>query len=622
MTISRWWQRWAMQILTCGGIASGLLQPLARAAELDVNLVVNAGFEDVDTNVTAGQYNAPRIAGWSTTANGLFAYSHDGSGGVPDFANGGPLATGGSYYFSPNASTPDITAAGQAFQVVDLSQGDAAARIAQGQAAFSLRGAFSSYASDGDRGALQVDFLDGNSGVLASARIGDRNPTAWSEHGISGAIPAGTTAARVSLLSSAVAGGPDGYIDQVDFRVSDASLRDPNTLRVMTFNVWSGENSAAGRERLEQIIRASNADVVGLQEMGASQGQAIADALGFHYHQQSSGGIQILSRFPVVGQSPANLGAQIELAPGRNVWLFNAHLAAYPYQPYDLRDGTLPQDEAAVIAAANAARGSQVTSYLNDMQGALQSSLPVFLTGDFNEPSHLDWTQEAADATPREFDLAVQYPTSHRIASSGLIDSVRQLRPDVVNDPAYTWTPGYPPPNLEANEVYDRIDIVYHRGAGIVPIEVVNIGFDINDGSTDMAVAGYNSDHRAVVVTYTIPDSCFLLGDFNGDCQLDSLDWQILRDNQHVSLIGFTPQEAYLRGDLNGDLANNHADFVLFKSEFERVNGQGSFATMLTAVPELPSSHLVIYTVGLAVAQVFRLHHQAHSQPKSTRTSR
>jgi len=44
--------------------------------------------------------------------------------------------------------------------------------------------------------------------------------------------------------------------------------------------------------------------------------------------------------------------------------------------------------------------------------------------------------------------------------------------------------------------------------------------------------------------------------------------------------------EAYGSGDLNRDLANNHADFVLFKNAFTEANGPGSFAAMLTGVSE------------------------------------
>jgi endonuclease/exonuclease/phosphatase family metal-dependent hydrolase len=380
-----------------------------------------------------------------------------------------------------------------------------------------------------------------------------------------------------------------------------AGAQPVETLRVMTFNVWTGEGSAAGRSKLVEIIQAAEADIVGLQEVANNAGQEMASTLGFHYHQQSASDIQILSRYPIVGQSPANLGARIELTPGQHVWLFNAHLAAYPYQPYDLRDGSLPQEESAVIAAANAARGSQVTNYLSDMTTALASGDPVFFTGDFNEPSHLDWTQAAAAATARPFDLKVEYPASKRITAAGMTDSFRAVRPDEVNDTAYTWTPGYPPPNLTSDEVHDRIDLIYHRGPGVLATGASTLGLDAGDPNTDIGVPGYNADHRAVVVAFELPPTCSVPGDFDENCALDADDWAQFRGGQHADLTGLTPQAAYQMGDLNGDFLNNHADFVLFKDLFERVHGPGSLASMLARVPE-PSTAALLPLIVLGWA--------------------
>lgn len=357
------------------------------------------------------------------------------------------------------------------------------------------------------------------------------------------------------------------------------------SIRVMTFNVWSGESTAAGRNKLVQIIQAADADIVGIQELDASTLPSIASALGFHYRQQSGGDIQVLSRFPIETLSSSGLGARIRTGTDQQIWLFNAHLAPYPYQPYDLRDGILPQSEAAVIAAAASARGGQVTSYLNDMNGALASLGPVFFTGDFNEPSHLDWTQEAADATPRPFDLKVAYPASSRITARGMVDSLREVRPDEVLDTAYTWTPGYPPPQLDPDEVHDRIDIVYHKGVGVTPTGAWTVGLDANDGNTDIAVPGYNADHRAVVVEYELPE-CALFADLNLDCQFDVEDWMAFRSGQLLDMSGFTPEQAYLHGDLNGDFQNNHPDFLIFRDTYDARNGPGAFNAMLAGLPE------------------------------------
>ncbi len=288
-------------------------------------------------------------------------------------------------------------------------------------------------------------------------------------------------------------------------------------LRIMTFNVWTGEGSSTGREIIADVIRASGADIVGLQEVDNAAGKQIAEALDYHYLQQSGSDTQIISRFPILERTRRVWGSRIEITPGHDIWLFNAHLAAYPYQPYDLRDRTLAQEESAVIAAANSARGGQLTAMLRDLDdsGALGSGDPVFVTGDFNEPSHLDWTQAAADATDRPYDLKVEYPTSQRITEKGLVDSFRAVRPvepvPGVFDFGYTWTPGYPPPNVTANEVHDRIDILYHRdGANqpVIPTAAFTLGPTVDRDSdpsmTDLPVPAYNADHRAVVVEYGV----------------------------------------------------------------------------------------------------------------------
>jgi len=354
-----------------------------------------------------------------------------------------------------------------------------------------------------------------------------------------------------------------------------------SSLKVLSFNVWSGEGTAAGRDKLREIMQTSGADIIGVQELDNAAGVSIAAAMGFHYYQQSGGDIQVISRYPITSSASGNLGVKIELSPGQNIWLFNAHLAAYPYQPYDLRDGALPMNEAAVIAAADSARGGGTTSYLNSMASALSSGAPIFFTGDFNEPSHLDWTAAAAAATSRPYDLKVEYPTSKRIVDAGMTDSFRAIYPDEVAKPGYTWTPGYPYPTLDSDEVHDRIDVIYHRGRGVTATAAATIGPVDGNPNTDIAVAGYNADHRAVLATYSLS----LAGDFDANGLIDVADWAILRANQHADLTGLSSDAAWRRGDLNGDFLNDFTDFAQFKTMFDGVNGAGAFAAML-AVPE------------------------------------
>lgn len=272
-------------------------------------------------------------------------------------------------------------------------------------------------------------------------------------------------------------------------------------LRVLSWNIWTADSNYA---KINEVIQTTGADVIGFQELGgvSSVVNSLETATGEDWHSHG----MIVSRYPIVNTSGG--GALLQITPDQTAWVFNIHFSAYPYQPYDLRDGNLAQNEAAVIAAAESARGSQATSLVNAItnSGAMTSGVPIFVTGDFNEPSHLDWTQAAANATARPYDLKVEYPASKKMANLGLTDTYRAVWPNEITRKGYTWTPGTPPPSNSSNEVHDRIDFVYYWGPNVLPIGAVTVGFDANNPNTDIAITGYPSDHRAVLGTFNISE--------------------------------------------------------------------------------------------------------------------
>ena len=273
-------------------------------------------------------------------------------------------------------------------------------------------------------------------------------------------------------------------------------------LRVLSWNIWSADANYA---KINEVIQTTGADVIGFQELGrvGSVVSSLETATGEDWHSHG----MIISRFPIIGTS--GLGALIQITPEQTAWVFNVHFAPYPYQPYDLRDGRLAQNEAVVVAAAESVRGGQVDSLVTAItnNGAMDAGVPVFVTGDFNEPSHLDWTQEAADATARPYDLKVEYPTSKKMTTLGLGDAFRTVWPDEVARTGYTWTPGTPPPNVGTTEVHDRIDFVYYWGTGVTAIGAVTVGIDDTNPNTDIAITRYPSDHRAVLGTFFLPEA-------------------------------------------------------------------------------------------------------------------
>jgi hypothetical protein len=210
-------------------VAAGLLAPTTlNAANLDTNLIVNPGFENVDLN-SVSYSNAPQILDWGGEIPG-FAYSHDLSGEmVPDFANGGPLASGGHWYFSPG-NGGNRTLANALTQNIDVSTGPTAAVIAAENARYSLSAFFSTYGEQADRAFLRADFLgdmDSHLGdTLISTPEGPPLQT-WTQFSTSGAVPVGTRTVRLSSWGEVFAGSegsPDGYQDNLDFRILAAGI--------------------------------------------------------------------------------------------------------------------------------------------------------------------------------------------------------------------------------------------------------------------------------------------------------------------------------------------------------------------------------------------------------------
>jgi endonuclease/exonuclease/phosphatase family metal-dependent hydrolase len=246
-----------------------------------------------------------------------------------------------------------------------------------------------------------------------------------------------------------------------------------------------------GITNIAEVIRRDGADLGGLQEIAGypSSLSQLATNLGFHYRP----GISIVSRYPILASAVSannetQSGATIELSPGQRVHLFNCHLAAYPYGPYYWRDG---QSSNAIIALEGSARLPALNHLLATMAPHLAGDDPVFLTGDFNAPSHLDYA-------------AFPWPTSVAVINAGLLDSYRLMRPTNRTFPpdfsfteaGITWTPdGF---QHDPNDVFDRIDFVYFSGGDEIAVTA----------STDLdsrnSVNPWPSDHRAVISTVTL----------------------------------------------------------------------------------------------------------------------
>ena len=307
-------------------------------------------------------------------------------------------------------------------------------------------------------------------------------------------------------------------------------------LIVLSYNIyWGGYRQPL--ENTIEVIRKSGADLVGIQENVnreyEDQTTEIAKALGFSYvhhaildsmEKNGGGGNKLrarwiqqagqstLSRHPITAQSPGGSGIQVELPSGHLLWMFNTHLWHYPYVPYQFLnicyhgeeaiDPNAPDAELQAILSARIGHETEITKVLWDIKSVLPKGEPVFLTGDFNEPSHLDWTEESARAGIHP--LKVDFPTSRQVTEAGLKDAFREYYPDPVTVPGFTWPAGTysETPDSSIADPEDRIDFVYFSGTNVKLKNVQRLGEAAE--TSDIVLPDYPSDHRAVLATFEL----------------------------------------------------------------------------------------------------------------------
>lgn len=261
-------------------------------------------------------------------------------------------------------------------------------------------------------------------------------------------------------------------------------------LRVMTFNIWLG-GELVNFGKVVEAIEESNADIVGLQEATGNT-RRLAKELGWYASER----LQIISRFPLI-DPPGVDGYYVlaQIAPGEVIAVANVHLPSDPYGPYLVRDGSTLEE---VLQNERDTRMPMLGPVLTKLSELEQTGMPILLTGDFNSPSHLDWT-EALTEVREEVKYPVAWPVTVAVENAGFIDTYRTARPDPNNEPGVTWTYGYPYPRLRENEVLDRIDLVFATGnIEVVSSEIVGPAGSAN---ADIEVEPFPSDHRAVVST-------------------------------------------------------------------------------------------------------------------------
>ena len=278
-------------------------------------------------------------------------------------------------------------------------------------------------------------------------------------------------------------------------QVVEPTLGDDD-LKVMTFNIWHGGKShgeSVGVQRTIDVIRETGADIIAMQETYGA-GAIIADSLDYYFYLRSSMSADdntnhsIMSRFPItaidrVFKPFMSGGARIAINPDQEIAFYtvwNNYQSTRPRRPWRAPEVTAQQLVDGEKIAGDSweypplPRYEQTKEILRQIAPVLAAAdkVPVFVSGDWNSYSHLDWTEATAD---RHGGLAVEWPVSKELEDQGLIDAYRELHKRV------------------RSEEGRRIDRIYYKGDGFRAIDAHMYRWH---------PVKWPSDHPAVIVTF------------------------------------------------------------------------------------------------------------------------
>lgn len=280
--------------------------------------------------------------------------------------------------------------------------------------------------------------------------------------------------------------------------ILENKVNNPNIVKVLQWNIWHAGIHVGldGPNRIIDLIKASKADIITMQEGYGSQ-KRIKDSLGYYMQTPSlKDNLVLFSRYPIM-QIPtkrtfnSNPG-KISLPNGREI-LVNACWLRYAYRPeytYCYQntgcdpDGWVKEDSELGLKDIEDILASDTNPYIVD------GETPTIIGGDFNSCSHLDWTKEAA---PLHGGYGpVLFPISKFLLDKGYKDSFRYLNPNEIERPEGTFAVIY------GHLQYSRIDFLYYKGSGIRPVssKIIRSAAEIDDV--------WASDHAAVMTVFEI----------------------------------------------------------------------------------------------------------------------
>ena len=298
--------------------------------------------------------------------------------------------------------------------------------------------------------------------------------------------------------------------------------RAKNGLRVLVWNVLRGGNKVEqGPEKALAVIRSVEPDIVLLQESydidgdRPRLGEWLAGELGWNQHQGESAHLCIMTPLDLEStffhHAWHGIGARIKDRHDRLFLAWSIWIDYRSFIGYELRDNPRMDDETLLASETErSGRLNQANALIAQLEetGQLESDLPLLVGGDWNCPSHLDWTTDTARVYRNRRDM--QLPVSLAMRDAGFMDTFRLIHPNPVQHPGITWSPmfrGPRPGQSGIEQSFERIDRLYLKDPAetgrewhLRPVRAQVLPSVWEDDSIPHAMRVFPSDHAALVV--------------------------------------------------------------------------------------------------------------------------
>ena len=295
-----------------------------------------------------------------------------------------------------------------------------------------------------------------------------------------------------------------------------------NALRVMVWNVLHGANDVTdGAEKTLKIIRKVNPDIVLLQESydindeRPKLGAWLAGELGWNEHQAQSTHLCVLTPLNIettfFHHQWHGVGAKLRDSNGRELLAWSTWIDYQAYITYALRENlTISDEDLLALESVGSNRLTQANAIIEHLlnTGQLDADIPLLVGGDWNCPSHLDWTVDTTRVYKRR--RALQLPVSTAMQTAGFTDTFRELYPNPVQHPGITWSPMFRTKGEGAekeDQCFDRIDRLYMKNPSspkgdwvLRPMAAHVLPIVWEDDSIPVVDRQFPSDHGALVI--------------------------------------------------------------------------------------------------------------------------